>query len=119
VRVLVDEGVPLGELLRELIATRVTDAESQAFIGSLLAQIDAEHHAAGPDPDSTLEMLSSRELEVLGQIADGLSNKAIAAELVISLPTVKTHVGSILTKLGAKNRTEAVAEARRHNLLMR
>ena len=52
-------------------------------------------------------------------MADGLSNQAIASALVVSLPTVKSHVRSILVKLAAKNRTEAVAKARARNLLMR
>ncbi|MGH8876396.1 MAG: response regulator [Stackebrandtia sp.] len=52
--------------------------------------------------------LTAREAEVLRLVAAGLSNKEIADGLVVSLETVKTHVGSVLTKLGAGNRTQAV-----------
>jgi DNA-binding CsgD family transcriptional regulator len=56
--------------------------------------------------------LSERELEVLRLIAGGASNHAIAAALVISLGTVKSHINHILGKLAASNRTEAIARAR-------
>ena len=58
-----------------------------------------------------------RELEVLEMLAAGRSNQAIAGELVVTLDTVKKHVGHVLGKLGAANRTEAVARARELNLL--
>ncbi len=57
--------------------------------------------------------LTRRELEVLGLVAEGLSNAAIAQRLVISEGTAKTHVKSILRKLGASNRTQAAAFLRR------
>ena len=119
VRLLVDEGPPLAALLRELLARQTADPESRAFIATLLEQLDDEHRAATTEPEEPQEKLSGRELEVLGHIADGLSNQAIAGALVVSLPTVKSHVRSILVKLAAKNRTEAVAKARQRNLLMR
>jgi LuxR family transcriptional regulator, maltose regulon positive regulatory protein len=54
---------------------------------------------------------------VLGLLADGRSNQAIAEELVITLDTVKRHVTHILDKLGAANRTQAVTRARALGLL--
>ena len=63
------------------------------------------------------EALTSRELEVLQQMARGLQNKEIAALLVISERTVKFHVSSILNKLGAGNRTEAVTMAAQQGLI--
>ena len=66
-------------------------------------------HAAVP---GLVEPLTSRELEVLGMLAAGRSNQAIAGELVVTLDTVKKHVSHVLDKLGAANRTEAVARAR-------
>ncbi len=54
-------------------------------------------------------MLTRREIEILRLLADGLTNRAIAAELVISGGTVKFHVNSILRKLHVANRAEAVA----------
>lgn len=57
--------------------------------------------------DSVLALLSSRELEVLAQLAEGLTDREIATALVISPRTVETHVGSILRKLDVRNRAEA------------
>jgi DNA-binding NarL/FixJ family response regulator len=63
------------------------------------------------------EPLTPREREVLALLAKGLPNKEIAARLFITERTVKFHVGSILGKLGAHNRTEAVAVATRRGLV--
>lgn len=56
--------------------------------------------------------LSERELEVLHQLAAGLSNKEIAAQLQVSPNTIKTHVARVFEKLGARRRTEAINRAR-------
>jgi DNA-binding CsgD family transcriptional regulator len=61
--------------------------------------------------------LTVREREVLQLIAQGLPNKSIAVELQISEHTVKFHVGSILGKLGASSRAEALARAARAGLI--
>jgi LuxR family transcriptional regulator, maltose regulon positive regulatory protein len=63
------------------------------------------------------EPLSDRELEVLGLLAAGRTNREIAEELVVALDTVKKHVSHVLDKLGAANRTQAVARARELRLL--
>jgi DNA-binding CsgD family transcriptional regulator len=63
-----------------------------------------------PDPDTAL---TPREREVLGLLAEGASNKIIARRLGISSHTVKFHVGSLLDKLDATGRTDAVAHAAR------
>jgi len=63
------------------------------------------------------EPLTMRESEVLGHVAAGYPNKVIANQLGVELPTVKVHVAAILEKLGAKNRTEAVAVANQRGLL--
>lgn len=65
-----------------------------------------------------VEPLSSRELEVLRYLAEGLSNKEIARKLAISENTIKFHVNAILGKLGAQSRTEAVVRATRAGLVM-
>jgi DNA-binding NarL/FixJ family response regulator len=65
-------------------------------------------------------LLTPRELEVLATLAEGMTNKAIARRLNISLHTVKFHVESLFRKLGARTRTEAVAKAserRRHETI--
>ena len=69
----------------------------------------------GPMPESGGQVLfTPRELEVLNAIGDGLTNKMIARRLDISPHTVKFHVESLLRKLGARTRAEAVAKAREH-----
>ncbi|MFP2907694.1 response regulator transcription factor, partial [Pyxidicoccus sp. 3LFB2] len=62
-------------------------------------------------PDTGLA-LTARELEVLRLVARGLGNQEVATALGVSLPTVKTHVARLLSKLGAASRTEAAARAR-------
>jgi DNA-binding NarL/FixJ family response regulator len=57
--------------------------------------------------ESLLGLLSSRELEVLSHLADGMTDREIAAALVISPRTVESHVGNVLRKLGVRNRAEA------------
>lgn len=70
--------------------------------------VEARSEGSGMHPD-----LTRRELEILGLVAEGLSNAAIAQRLVISEGTAKTHVKNILRKLGASNRTQAAAFLRR------
>jgi DNA-binding NarL/FixJ family response regulator len=64
-----------------------------------------------------LETLTAREIQVLELLAEGLSNKAIAARLGISDQTVKFHVAAVSGKLGAVNRTDAVRRAVRRGLI--
>jgi DNA-binding NarL/FixJ family response regulator len=71
----------------------------------------ASVESSDPDP------LTARELDVLALLAEGLPNKAIAASLGISDQTVKFHVASIIGKLGAANRTDAVRRAVRRGLV--
>jgi DNA-binding CsgD family transcriptional regulator len=61
--------------------------------------------------------LTPRELDVLALMAEGASNKMIARQLGISVHTVKFHVGSLLDKLDATGRTDAVAHAARHGVI--
>jgi len=61
--------------------------------------------------------LSTRELEVLQLIAEGLSNQEIAARLFVSLNTIKTHSSRIFEKLDVKRRTQAIEKAKRLNLI--
>jgi DNA-binding NarL/FixJ family response regulator len=70
--------------------------------------------AASPPADIEL---TSRELDVLSLMAEGASNKMIARQLGISVHTVKFHVGSLLDKLDATGRTDAVAHAARRGVI--
>ena len=67
--------------------------------------------------DSSPDALTLREIEVLELVAEGLSNKAIADRLRISDQTVKFHIASIIAKLGAANRTDAVRRAVRRGVI--
>jgi DNA-binding CsgD family transcriptional regulator len=71
----------------------------------------ARYSVSGFDDTATeaVEPLTTREQQVLEKLAAGASNKMIARDLHISLATAKFHVGSLLAKLGARNRTDAVA----------
>ena len=64
------------------------------------------------------EELTPREVEVLSLLSEGIPNKTIARRLGISEHTVKFHVGSVLSKLGASSRTEAVTIAARRGLIL-
>jgi LuxR family maltose regulon positive regulatory protein len=85
--------------------------------------LQAEQPAQGslslPEPhqEPPLEPLSSRERKVLRGLSAGLSNAEIAAELVVSINTIRTQARSIYHKLNVKNRHEAVALARQWRLL--
>jgi DNA-binding CsgD family transcriptional regulator len=72
---------------------------------------------AGQSDDSEIE-LTAREREVLALLAHGASNKSIARELAISVHTAKFHVASLLAKLGARNRSDAVAIGLRRGLVL-
>ena len=86
------------------------------------AQVTANGFASAPararTPEELAESLTPRENEVLQMLASGLGNKEIAAKLKISEHTVKFHVASILGKLGAASRTEAVSVGIRRGLVM-
>ena len=106
--------------MRELLAICLTQGAAPAYVARLMQAIEpaTDEAAAPPDPNQLLiEPLSERELEVLALIANGLTNQAIAEELVIALSTVKKHVNNILGKLNVGNRTEATSRARELNIL--
>src|SRR5262245_56918599 len=74
-------------------------------------------HSTDSDDLSQIETLTLREVEVLELVSEGLPNKAVAERLGISDQTVKFHVASIIGKLGAANRTDAVRRAVRRGLI--
>lgn len=96
-------------IVRRSPAGEIADALRSARAGSLvLNPATAELLKQQLQPREPVEALSARELEVLRALARGLPNKLIAQELIISEHTVKFHIRSILDKLDASNRTDAV-----------
>jgi LuxR family maltose regulon positive regulatory protein len=123
VRVFADEGPPMAALLARLIAAQRSGSGSgpvaEVPLGCL-ARLQGALSTQGVAPEAGLvDPLTSRELEVLQMLAAGTSNQAIASQLVVTLDTVKKHVSHVLSKLGAANRTEAVARARELSLIRR
>jgi LuxR family maltose regulon positive regulatory protein len=127
VRVFADEGAPMRALLARLPAARpgqphATGRIDPGYLAALVracGQADAtppQKRAAGAAP-GLAEPLTGRELEVLRLLAAGRSNQRIALDLFVALDTVKKHVTHVLGKLGAANRTEAVARARQLGLI--
>jgi DNA-binding NarL/FixJ family response regulator len=84
-----------------LLAPSVTRRLIESFV---------RDHKQAPRPPE-LDELTTRELEILGLVAHGLSNSEIAEQLVVSITTVKTHVGRVLSKLGLRDRVQAVVLA--------
>src|SRR6201994_585009 len=78
------------------------------------APLMAAHATRAAAPRGGLASLTVREREVLDQLARGRSNREIARELHVSEKTVKTHVSSVLAKLGVQDRTQAALYAARH-----
>ena len=89
--------------------------EPQAIIRSLLDDAGGRPRLTASQP--LIEPLSERELQVLGLIAAGLSNRAIAERLVLSVGTVKVHTRNIYSKLSVNSRTQALKQAAKLNLL--
>jgi DNA-binding NarL/FixJ family response regulator len=85
---------------------------TRRLVGRYAARIRPTGGAGSATP------LTARELEVLRLIADGLSNREIAATLQLSQETVKTFVSRILAKLGLRDRVQAVVYAYRHGLVV-
>ncbi len=99
---------------QQLVAAIRVVAEGGALFAPSVTQRLIEEFAKRVDPaerPAGLELLTARELEVLRLVAKGRSNAEIAAELVISEHTTKTHVASVLQKLDLRNRVQAVVFA--------
>jgi LuxR family maltose regulon positive regulatory protein len=120
-RVFLDEGEPLYALLYQAAQKGIhpqycmrvlMEAEKEAKVSiGIMKEGDMEESI------DMVEPLSDREIEVLSYIAQGFTNQEVAQELVLSLYTVKSHARNIYSKLGVKNRTEAVTRARLLGLL--
>ena len=127
IRTFADHGEPMATLLRQ-VAERGT---APRYVARLLAAIASPGRSTGDHiihyptvsdgglavMPSGAEALTAREVEVLRLLSGGASNRTIADELTISVGTVKAHISHILGKIGAHNRTEAVALARRLGLI--
>jgi len=120
IRTFVDEGPPMARLLYLALEKGIFPD----YVRKLLAAFPVEKSEQVPQlhPQSQesdwVEPLSDRELEVLHLIAEGLSRQEIAAKLVLSLNTVKTHTRNIYGKLGVNNQMQAVRKARVLGLLV-
>jgi DNA-binding NarL/FixJ family response regulator len=108
------KGVPSQDLFQAIRTVSAGGSLLQPVVASKL--ID---HVSGANvnQDERLASLTDREMDVMELLAQGMTNKEIAVELVISERTVKFHVSSIFNKLGAGNRTEAVTIAARQGLV--
>jgi len=118
IRIFVDEGAPMAQLLLEAASHGVMPD----YISKLLAVFEAEQRKSEDKPDLSpakllIESLSQRELKILQLIAQGLSNREISERLFLALDTVKGHNRKMFDKLQVQSRTEAIARARELGLL--
>ncbi|WP_227982419.1 response regulator [Nocardia spumae] len=105
------KDTPPEDLISAIRSVAAGDAVvSPKVTKRLLNRLIAADPTRARDP-SVLDVLTAREREVLEQIAAGRSNAEIAAQLYLSEATVKTHVGRVLTKLGLRDRVQAVVLA--------
>jgi LuxR family maltose regulon positive regulatory protein len=113
IRLFVDEGEPMVALLRRAYARGL----APAYVATLLAAAGVAELAAPAPARVLLEPLTEREREVLRLLVAGLSNAAMAQELVITVGTVKSHINHIYGKLGVQSRSQAIARTHCLHLL--
>jgi len=122
-RTFLDEGPPMVELLtiaaQQNILPHYTHQLIAASKGEEPTPPRSNPYFSLPPTQTLVEPLSSRELEILQLIAQGLSNKQISERLFLALSTVKGHNRNIFEKLEVKRRTEAVAKAREIGILQK
>lgn len=100
-----------------LAAIRTVHSGHSVIAPALTNELLRDYTTPQPGNQAALAELSGRERDVFGLAAKGLGNAEIAAELVLSEATVKSHVGAILGKLALKNRIQLVAFAYEHHLI--
>jgi NarL family two-component system response regulator LiaR len=113
------EAGAIGYLLKDVSADELASAIRAAHSGRATLSPEATQSLVQMtrQPDALGFELTEREQTVLRLMVEGLSNTQIAARLVVSPSTIKSHVSAILTKLGVSSRTEAVTLALRHGLV--
>ena len=112
------KDAPPSDLLSGIRAVYSGDAVVAPSATRRLLERFAVHLPDGPTPPAPrIESLTERESQVLLEVARGLSNAEIAARLYLTEATVKTHVGRILSKLGLRDRVQAVVFAYEHGLV--
>lgn len=109
----------IGYLLKNVTAVELAGAIRSAYAGRMTLSSEASEVLANslrqpPTPDN---QLTEREREVLALMVKGMSNQEIAVKLVVSLGTVKFHIGNIFMKLGVQSRVEAVTLALQRHLV--
>jgi LuxR family maltose regulon positive regulatory protein len=113
VRLFLDEGPPAARLLYRAAERGI----QPTYAGRLLAAFPEAPSRLPPSSPSIIEPLTERERQILQLIAEGLTNKEVARELVLSVGTVKVHAHNIYGKLGVSGRTQAIAKGRELGLL--
>ncbi len=132
IRLFVDEGEPMRMLIYDLQFT-IDDSSFASYVDKIIAAFASQPPTSSAGENSLtrqveiqnpkskianlIEPLTDRELEVLRLMATGLSNAAIAEQLVVSVGTIKTHLKHMYGKLAVQSRTQAVAQARAMGLL--
>ncbi len=118
-RLFLDGGQTLAALVRSTLE-EIREPELSAYAHRLLEAFEREQEplstSVTQEPPVLLDPLTLQERRVLGLLAEGASNQEIANHLVITLATAKKHVSNLLSKLGARNRVEALARAREQHL---
>lgn len=109
-------GAPAGVLAPDVTAEQLDAALRAVFAGLLVRSTAAPDHK-GFAPAEDMPLLTPREREILGLIGEGLSNKAMARRLSISVHTVKFHLEALFTKLDATSRAEAVTKGLRGGVI--
>jgi LuxR family maltose regulon positive regulatory protein len=115
VRTFVEQGKPMAALLQKAASQGI----APEYVRRLLAAFPRPSAPPHPTTQSLIEPLSDRELEVLCLVVDGLSNREIAEQLVITIGTTKWHINNIYGKLGVSHRGQAIARARELGLVER
>jgi DNA-binding NarL/FixJ family response regulator len=110
-------GLEIAGEFDTLAHTQASTIRADAIVLVRRSDQQSEPEDGREDAEWIDEPLTRRETDVLQLLAEGLPNKSIAARLDVSDQTVKFHVASILSKLGATNRTDAVRRALRRGLI--